>query len=257
MKLISWNVNGIRAWQRKGLIEWFKKESPDFLCIQETKAEKEQLSKELLEIDGYYIYFNSSNERKGYSGTAIYTKHKPEKITYGLGNKILDQQGRQINIFYKKTLIINTYFPNGGGTIPKLLYKLDYFQAFNKFINKYKDQGYNVIFCGDVNIAHNEIDLARPENNKNEVGFLPEERIELDEIIQSGFVDTFRELHPDKVQYSWWDMKTRARDRNVGWRLDYVFTDKKTFKKVKDSYILDEVLGSDHCPVVIDFELKL
>lgn len=252
MKFISWNVNGIRAWYKKEMFDWVMKQSPDFFCVQETKAEPEQLAGDLVYPFGYHSFFNSSEERKGHSGTAIYSKVKPDRVTYGLGVKDLDQQGRQINLYYGRNLLINCYFPNGGGPTERLLMKLKYYDAFLKFVTDHKKKGYHIIFCGDLNVAHEEIDLARPESNKDSVGFLPEERLWIDELIDAGFVDTFRELHPKTVKYSWWDMKTRSRDRNVGWRLDYFFIDKKNLKKVKKAEILDNVLGSDHCPILLE-----
>ncbi len=252
MKIISWNVNGIRAWYKKEMLDWVLKQNPDFFCVQETKAEFEQLPKDLQIPSGYYSFFNSSKERKGHSGTAIYSKIEPDNVTYGLGIKELDQQGRQINLFYKDLLLINCYFPNGGGLEDRLIFKLKYYDEFLKFINKWRENGYKIIFCGDLNVAHEEIDLARPETNKNSVGFLPEERLWMDELTINNYVDTFRKLHPETVRYSWWDMKTRSRDRNVGWRLDYFFTDLEIFKKVKKSEILDYVVGSDHCPVFLE-----
>jgi exodeoxyribonuclease-3 len=255
MKIISWNVNGIRAWEKKGCWEFIQKKSPDFFCVQETKAEKEQLSDYLREPESYFSYFNSSQERKGHSGTAIYAKKEPEKVTYGMGVSDLDKQGRQINLFYKDFVLINCYFPNGGGPIERLLFKLRYYEQFLKFINKQREAGYKVIFCGDVNVAHDEIDIARPKENENKVGFLPEERGWVDEVILNDYFDTFRELNPKTVRYSWWDMKTRARDRNIGWRIDYFFVDKSIFKKVKKSEILDDVLGSDHAPCFLDISI--
>jgi exodeoxyribonuclease-3 len=257
MQIICWNVNGIRAFYKKGAFDWVLDEDPNFFCVQETKAEEEQLPEGLRSPIGYFSYFNSSNERKGHSGTAIYTKHEPEEVTYGLGVKKLDQQGRQINIFYKNFVLINCYFPNGGGGPERLQFKLDYYEEFLKFIKKIQKTGKKVIFCGDVNVAHQEIDLARPESNKKSVGFLPEERAFIDEYISAGFIDTFRDLHPQTVRYSWWDMKTRARDRNVGWRIDYFFVEKSILNKVKKSEIKDNVLGSDHAPLVLNIDLKV
>jgi exodeoxyribonuclease III len=254
-KIISWNVNGIRAWYKKNAFEFIIKESPDIFCIQETKAEENQLSVEIKTLNNHFpfYFFNSSIERKGHSGTAILSKIKPDKVTFGLGKKELDGQGRQINFFFGETVLINCYFPNGGGNENKLLYKLNYFENFVSFIKKLRKQGYSVIFCGDVNIAHEEIDLARPENNKNEVGFLPEERLAIDEIINENFIDIFRNKNPKEIKYTWWDMKTFSRQRNVGWRLDYFFTDKEFFNKNKkiDCKIFDEIQGSDHCPVLL------
>jgi exodeoxyribonuclease-3 len=251
MKIISWNVNGIRAWYKKGAFEWVVSQKPDFFCVQETKAHIEQLNPDILSINNEFPYsnFNSSIEKKGYSGTAIFSKIKPDNVTFGLGIKELDGQGRQINLFFGKRVLINCYFPNGGGEHSKFLYKLRYFKEFIKFINSLKQKGYSIIFCGDINIAHQEIDLARPKSNEKEVGFLPEERVIIDEIIKLGYQDVFRKIHPKKIKYSWWDMKTFSRDRNVGWRLDYFFVDNNIFKKVLNIEIHDEIFGSDHCPV--------
>jgi len=252
MKIVSWNVNGIRAWYKKGAMNWVLSQNPDFFCVQETKAEVEQLTSDLLNPEGYFSYFSSSNERKGHSGTAIYTKKGPEKVTYGLGVKELDQQGRQINLFYKDFVLINCYFPNGGGPTDRLLFKLRYYDEFLRYLSRLNRP---VIFCGDLNVAHDEIDIANPEANKNSVGFLPEERAWVDELISSNYIDTFRKLHHTTVQYSWWDMKTRARDRNVGWRLDYFFVNKEIIEKIKSSDIRDDIPGSDHAPITLELEL--
>jgi exodeoxyribonuclease-3 len=256
MKIYSFNVNGIRAWERKGMYDWFQKLSPDFLCIQETKAHPEQLSKKLQKPEGYFAYFDSATRRKGYSGVCVYTKKEPEKVIYGLGKKELDDEGRQVTLIYKNFALINCYFPNGGGEDHRLEYKLKYFEEFLKFIKKLEKQGKKIIFVGDVNIAHEEIDLARPKQNEKEVGFLPEERAMLDKYEKEGFVDTFRYLHPKTVKYSWWDYKTRARDRNVGWRIDYIWVSKNLIKKVKKAEIHNDIYGSDHCPVSLDIEFR-
>lgn len=257
MKIYSFNVNGIRAWERKRMYDWFQKLSPDFFCIQETKAHPEQLSKKLQKPEGYFAYFNSATRRKGYSGTCIYTKHEPEKVIYGLGKKELDDEGRQITLIYKKFALINCYFPNGGGESHRLEYKLKYFEEFLKFIKKLEKKGLKIIFVGDVNIAHEEIDLARPKQNEKEIGFLPEERAMLDKYEKNNFVDTFRSLHPKIEKYSWWDYKTRARDRNVGWRIDYIWVSKSLKSKVKKAEIHNEIYGSDHCPVSVEIDLKI
>ncbi|HMP67667.1 MAG TPA: exodeoxyribonuclease III [Candidatus Paceibacterota bacterium] len=256
MKIVSWNVNGIRAWYKKeNCLNWILSNNVDIFCIQETKAEKEQLPLELVNLAGYCAYFESSKERKGHSGTAIFTKFKPEKVTFGLGKKEFDQQGRQINLFFKDFVLINCYFPNGGGPVERLNFKLRYYEEFLKFIIKIKKTGKKIVFCGDVNVAHNEIDLARPESNKKSVGFLPAERVWIDQFIQNDFVDVFREFFPTEIKYSWWDMKTRARDRNVGWRIDYFFVDKTILNKIKSVEIFDNVLGSDHAPIGIEIKL--
>lgn len=274
MKIISWNINGIRAWHKKGAMDDLLSLNPEIFCLQETKAEPTQLSEAILAPKGYESYFNWSKERKGYSGTAIYVKTEnnlfnrkdtnskkasnlePEKITHGLGVKELDGQGRQINIFFKDFVLINCYFPNGGGTSDKLLYKLKYYEEFLKFLKNLEKQGYNkIIICGDFNVAHEEIDLARPKENENQVGFLPEERLWIDELEEGKYFDTFRKLNSKTVRYSWWDMKTMARERNVGWRIDYFFASKNLENKIKKSEIHDQILGSDHCPISIELDL--
>jgi len=256
MKIYSFNVNGIRAWEKKGMYDWFINLNPDILCLQETKAHPEQLSKALQNPDGYFAYFDHSKTKKGYSGVCIYSKQKAEKVIYGLGKPNLDQEGRQITLIFKNFVLINTYFPNGGGEKHRFEYKIEYFKEFIKFIKKLEKKHSHIIFTGDVNVAHNEIDLARPKENEKSIGFLPEERALLDEFEKNNFVDTFRNLNPKTVKYSWWDMKTRSRDRNVGWRLDYFWVSKNLSKKVKKSLIHNDIYGSDHCPVSIEIDLK-
>lgn len=255
IEIISWNINGIRAWEKKGLYEQFLQASPDILCLQETKAEKEQLSQNMQSPQGYFAYFNSSKGRKGYSGVAIYTKLEPQKVIYDLGIEELDQEGRQITLIFEDFILINCYFPNGGGESHRLEYKLKYFDAFTKFLKKMEKINKNIVFCGDVNIAHQEIDLARPKENSKHVGFLPEERAKVDTIIGQGYVDVFRTLNPEKVTYTWWDQKSRARDRNIGWRIDYFFTHKDFFESVDNLWIRDSVVGSDHCPIACKIKI--
>jgi len=254
LKIVSWNVNGIRAWYKKGMFDWLLKKSPDIFCFQETKAHPDQLSEDLRNPKGYFSYFDHSRTRKGYSGVAIYTKVKPEKVEYGLGIEKIDQEGRFLALFFKKTVLINTYFPNGGGGPERLKFKLEYYDAYLNYINKLQKKGLNVIFCGDINTAHEEIDLARPKENKENTGFLPIERKWLDKVISHGYVDVWRSLYPQKVMYTYWDMKTFARDRNVGWRIDYFFVGSDFFKNVLDMKILNDIYGSDHCP--IELEIK-
>jgi len=256
MKLISWNVNGIRAWSKKeNTFSWFLKQKPDFFCLQEIKAESNQLTEELLETEGYFSYFESSKMRKGYSGVAIYTKHEPDHVDTGLGIKKLDQEGRFLALHYGNFVVITCYFPNGGGGPVRLKYKFDYYDAFLKYIEKLKKQKKQVIFCGDVNTAHNEIDLARPKANEKNTGFLSEERAWLDKVTSKGWTDTFRFKHPNKKDaYSYWDMKSRARDRNVGWRIDYFFTSPNLEKNIKSAKIHSDIYGSDHCPVSLELK---
>lgn len=250
-KIISWNVNGLRAVHRKnGFLEFIKKEKPDILCLQEMKARKEQLPDEIRNIFGYHSYFNSPEEKKGYSGVAIYTKEEPKKVEYGMGVKKFDTEGRLIAAHYDDFILLNVYFPNGGGGPARLKYKLDFYDEFLEFIEKFRKHGKKIIFCGDVNTAHEAIDLARPKENEENTGFLPEERAWIDEVVYHGYTDVFRHLYPHKVgAYTYWDMKTRARDRNVGWRIDYFFVSQDLLLKIKSTKILSDVYGSDHCPV--------
>ena len=251
--IISWNVNGIRAIYKKGSFDLLMQQNTDFMCIQETKAHVEQLENNLVNPKGYVSYFDHAKTRKGYSGVAIYMKDslpKPNKIDYGFGIKEMDQEGRVISLIFDKWALINCYFPNGGGAPERLKYKLDFYKEFLKYCNKLTKQGLNVIFCGDVNVAHTEIDLARPKENAKSIGFLPEERIWIDKFIESNYVDIFRELHPNKKDvYTWWDMKTFSRERNVGWRIDYFFISKNIMKKAESCTVESNVFGSDHCPI--------
>jgi exodeoxyribonuclease-3 len=254
MKIISWNTNGLRATAKQGFFTpLFKDENPDILCLQETKAEPDQLPEEVRNVPGYYSYFSYPKNKKGYSGVAIYTKEKPREIFYGMGIKKLDDEGRLLGIKLKNFTIINGYFPNGGAGPERLKYKLEFYDAFLKFILKLRKKGENVIFCGDVNTAHEAIDLARPKENEENTGFLPIERAWLDKVVKNNFLDIWRELNPNKINvYTYWDQKTRARDRNVGWRIDYFFVDKKILPKIKNTGMLNNYYGSDHCPIWLE-----
>jgi exodeoxyribonuclease-3 len=254
IRIISWNVNGLRANVKKGAFKWFLKESPDIFCLQETKAHPDQLDEATRSPEGYVSFFDHSKVKKGYSGVAIYVKKKikVEKVEYGLGVPKLDQEGRFLAVFFDDFVLITTYFPNGGGGPVRLKYKLDFYDAFLKYINRLQHEGKKVIFCGDVNTAHTEIDLARPKENEENTGFLPVERKWIDRVLRSGYVDIFRYFHPNDVgKYTYWDMKTFARDRNVGWRIDYFFCSKDILPLVHKAEILDSVMGSDHCPIDI------
>lgn len=256
MKVISWNTNGLRATAKQGyLTPLFAFNNPDIVCLQETKCEPDQLDEKTRNLKGYHSYFSYSKLRKGYSGVAIYSKKEPEKVEYGMGIKKFDDEGRTIVVYYEKFVLINCYFPNAGMSPERLTYKLEFYDAFLKFINKLKKEGYNVIFTGDVNTAHNAIDLARPKANESNTGFLPIERAWLDKVVENNFLDIFRTLNPDKKDvYTYWDMKTRARDRNVGWRIDYFFTNKEFFKNIKSFKTLSDYMGSDHCPIMIEIK---
>jgi len=256
IKILSWNVNGIRAGQRKGFLEWLQKEKPDILCIQETKAEKTQLDEELLMPKGYMTYWNQSKRKRGYSGTAIYTRYKPNKIHSGLGVKEFDQEGRCIVAEFGDLVLFNIYFPNGKGSPERLKFKMGYYEAFQKRALAEVKKGKRVLMCGDVNTAHHPIDLARPKDNESISGFLPMEREWMDGFEAKGFHDTFRIFHPDKAdEYTWWSMRSGARSRNVGWRIDYFYCSEKLKQSVKKAFILQDVMGSDHCPLGVTLEV--
>jgi exodeoxyribonuclease III len=252
MKLVSWNVNGLRSLAKDGYWETFLKTAkPDIFCLQETKASPEQLSEEFSNPAGYSAFFSSCQVRKGYSGVALYSKIEPLKVIYGMGIKEFDEEGRFIGAEYENFWLLNAYFPNGGKGPERIDYKLRFYDAFLAFANKLREQK-PVIFCGDVNTAHEEIDLARPKENEENTGFLPEERAWIDEVISAGYIDSFRHFHPNtKETYSYWDLFTRARDRNIGWRIDYFFVAQEFMKRVKKAEILPDIYGSDHCPVAI------
>ena len=253
MRIISWNVNGIRASHKKGALKEAFDLKPDILCLQETKAEPSQLSEEIKNPKGYFSYFSHSKIKKGYSGVAIFTKEKPEKVTYGIDMPGNDDEGRTVTAHYKDFILINCYFPNGGGAPERLAYKLEFYDAFLKYVNKLKKSGKKIIFTGDVNVAHTEIDIARPKENETHVGFLPEERAWVDEVIANGYVDIFRHFYPNKKDvYTYWDQKSRARDRNVGWRIDYFFASPNILKNIKSFKTHSDIFGSDHCPISIE-----
>jgi exodeoxyribonuclease-3 len=252
MKIISWNVNGLRANVKKGGFDWLLSQKADIFCMQEIKAEADQLPPEVRAPKGYHAFFESSKTRKGYSGVAIYSKVEPLKVEFSIGNPELDQEGRMITVFYEDFVFINCYFPNGGGGPDRLAYKLKFYDAFLKYINKLKKKGHEVIFCGDINTAHTEIDLARPKENMENTGFLPIERAWIDKVVKNNYFDVFRSLYPEKKDaYTYWDMKTFARVRNVGWRIDYFFVTKGILEKIKEVNIHNDILGSDHCPLSI------
>ncbi|KXS44264.1 MAG: exodeoxyribonuclease III [Methanolobus sp. T82-4] len=254
MNIISWNVNGIRAVQKKGFVEWLQKEQPDILCVQETKAQKQQLKDELINIDGYNSYFSSA-ERKGYSGVAIYSKNEPESIRCGFGIEKFDREGRTLIADYGDFVLFNTYFPNGKASSERLDYKMEFYDAFLEYADTLKGKGRKLIICGDVNTAHREIDLARPKENEKVSGFLPEEREWIDKLLSHGYVDTFRHFNKEPEQYAWWSMRTRARERNVGWRIDYFYASENAMGNITDSYIMPDVTGSDHCPIGLELDI--
>lgn len=255
MKLITWNVNGIRAVLNKGFLEWFNKESPDILCLQETKAHPDQLGFELTHPKGYHSYFSSHEGKKGYSGVATFTKREPIKVMEGIGIEQFDREGRVLVTEFDQFILFNVYFPNGKASSDRLQYKLEFYEAFLKHIEELRKKEKKIIFCGDVNTAHKEIDLAHPKENEDVSGFLPIERKWIDRVIEKGYIDSLREFHPEAGQYTWWSMRTGARERNVGWRIDYVFLQKELQKHLKNATILPDVTGSDHCPMAIELDL--
>lgn len=254
LKMLSWNVNGIRAIAKKGFLAWFKEVDPDILCLQETKAWEEQLDDSLTKVDGYHSYFSEAY-KKGYSGTAIYSKFKPKKVTGGIGIEEFDREGRFVIAEYPEFILYNIYYPNGKARAERLRYKLDFYEAFQKHAVKLLKEGKKIIICGDVNTAHKEIDLARPRANEKTSGFLREERDWMDRFFAEGFIDTLRLFTDQPEIYTWWDMLTRARDRNVGWRIDYFFISENLKSNLKDAFTLPEVVGSDHCPVGITIKV--
>jgi len=252
LKLISWNVNGIRAAVRNGLLSYLKEESPDVICFQETKAEQEQVAE--LEWPGDYQQFWNSAEKKGYSGTAIFTRVAPLSVTNGMGDVRLDKEGRVINAEFNGFHLVTVYTPNSQRELARLDYRtLEWDVAFRKHLKKLeKDKP--VIFCGDLNVAHQEIDLANPRTNTKNAGFTIEERNAFTELLDSGFVDTFREFEKGGGHYSWWSYRAGARKRNVGWRIDYFGISEVLRPKLKNAFIRPDVMGSDHCPVGIEIQ---
>jgi exodeoxyribonuclease III len=252
--MCSWNVNGVRAAHSRGSLQWFGERRPDVLCLQETKASEEQLPAELKEVEGYSAFFTAA-ERKGYSGVSLYSKPQPLSVKGGFGIPRFDSEGRTLIADYGEFTLFNIYFPNGKQSKERLRYKLEFYDAFLEYADALREKGSGIVACGDFNTAHEEIDLARPRENSKVSGFLPEERAWMDKFVEHGYVDTFRMFNRDPGHYTWWDLKTRARDRNIGWRIDYFFVSEDLAEKVKASYILAEVTGSDHCPICIELAL--
>ncbi len=256
LKLLCWNVNGIRAVANKGFLDWLNREKPDVLCLQETKAQPEQLDQILREPEGYQVYW-SHPEKKGYGGVATFTREKPlrvEKDFSSLGIQF-DVEGRVILTEYPGFVLLNIYFPNGKKDESRLKYKMDFYDRFLDFVDSLRKKQDRIVICGDFNTAHKEIDLARPKENEKVSGFLPMERAWMDKFVSHDYVDTFRQFNRQPGQYSWWDLKSRARERNVGWRIDYFFVTQELALLVTNAFIMSEVVGSDHCPVGITLHL--
>ncbi len=252
LRLLCWNVNGIRAAYRKDLGGLLRQDGADVICLQETKATPDQLPEELRNVPGYHSYFVSPEEKKGYSGVCIYTKEEPKKVIPGFGQRRFDSEGRTLVAYYDDFVLFNIYFPNGKASPERLRYKMEFYQEFLEVARRTVEGGRHVIVCGDVNTAHQEIDLARPKENAKVSGFLPQERKWIDDLLAAGFVDTFRMFDQSPERYTWWDMKTRARERNVGWRIDYFFVDEGLRPKCRDAFIMPGVQGSDHCPIGLE-----
>ena len=251
MKLISWNVNGLRAVYKKGFLDFFNDIDADIFCVQETKMQEGQIT---LELEKYEQYFNYA-VRKGYSGTAVFTKIKPEKVTYGIGIEEHDQEGRVITLEFKNFYLVNCYTPNSGRELARLEYRMTWEDTFKEYL-KQLDKNKPVIICGDLNVAHKEIDLKNPKTNRKNEGFTDEERNKISNLLEAGFTDSYRKLYPDKENaYTWWSYMGNARAKNIGWRIDYFLTSNRICDKIKEAYIFDKILGSDHCPIGLDINL--
>lgn len=252
MKLISWNVNGIRACVQKGFLDFFKEVDADIFCIQESKLQEGQIE---LDLEGYHQYWNYA-KKKGYSGTAIFTKQEPIEVTYGLGIEEHDQEGRVITLEFEQFYMVTVYTPNSQNELARLPYRMEWEEAFKEYLKKL-DEKKPVIVCGDLNVAHKEIDLKNPKTNQKNAGFTIEERTKFSELLENGFTDTFRYFYPDMVEiYSWWSYRFKAREKNAGWRIDYFLTSSSLDERLVGAKIHTEVLGSDHCPVELEISFE-
>ena len=252
MKFISWNVNGIRACLGKGFEDFFKSEDADFFSIQETKMQEGQAE---IQTHGYEQFWYSA-EKKGYSGTAIFTKHKPLSVTYGINKEEHSHEGRAITLEYENFYLVNVYTPNAQRELARIDYRMEWEDALREYLMEL-DQKKPVIYCGDLNVAHEEIDLKNPKSNRGSAGFSDEERGKFSTLLSSGFKDTFRSLYPDTVKYTWWSYMFKSREKNVGWRIDYFVVSNRLMQKVRDSIIYNEIMGSDHCPVGLEIDLDV
>ncbi len=255
MKFISWNVNGLRAVIGKGFKDFFKEIDADIFCLQETKMQEEQIDDNMKKFfQSYYAYWNSA-VKKGYAGTAVFSKEKPLKVTYGIGIEEHDQEGRVITLEFEKFYLVDCYTPNSKRELERLDYRMIWEDAFRTYLLKL-DESKPVILCGDLNVAHEEIDLKNPKSNRRNAGFTDEERNKMTELLKAGFTDSFRYLYPEKEGcYSWWSYMFQAREKNAGWRIDYFIVSKSIEDKIRDSVIYSEVMGSDHCPIGIEIEI--
>lgn len=253
MNIISYNVNGIRAAIKKGFLDWLQHANPDVLCLQETKAQPDQLDLSVFEAAGYPYHYWFSAQKKGYSGVAIFSKQKPNNITYGCGIDHMDFEGRILRVDFDEVSVMSLYLPSGTN-LARLDYKFQFMDEFQEYVNQLKTEYPNLIICGDYNICHKAIDIHDPVRNKNVSGFLPEEREWLDNFMQSGFIDSFRYLNPEPHQYSWWSYRANARNNNKGWRIDYALVSTPLEKNISRSFILPEAKHSDHCPVGLELK---
>ena len=249
MKLISWNVNGLRACMQKGFLDFFQETDADIFCLQETKLQEGQIA---LDLPGYHQYWNYA-EKKGYSGTAIFTKEEPIQVTYGIGIEEHDHEGRVLTLEYPAFYLVNCYTPNSQDGLKRLDYRMTWEDAFRAYLLAL-DAKKPVILCGDLNVAHTEQDIKNAKTNRMSAGFTDQERAKMTELLEAGFADSFRVLHPDEVKYSWWSYRFHAREKNAGWRIDYFITSKRINDKLQKAAIHTDVLGSDHCPVEVDIE---
>ncbi len=255
MRIFSWNVNGLRAVVKKGFFDWLKSEAPDVVCLQEIKARTEDLDESILNPDGYHAVWNPA-ERKGYSGVAVFTKKKPGAVHLGIGVERFDLEGRVIRMEFKDFDLLNVYFPNGTSGSERLQYKMQFYDSFLEHCETLRGQGRELVITGDLNTAHKPIDLKNPKANQKNSGFLPEEREWVDKFIGHGYVDSFRVFNNAPDQYTWWSYRFNVRANNIGWRIDYFFVTEGLMKKVKDSFITPEIMGSDHCPIGLDIKAK-
>ena len=250
MKLISWNVNGLRACAKKGFFEFLETEQPDFCCLQETKMQPDQAD---FDLGDRHVYWHSA-EKKGYSGTAIFAKEEPLSVCYGIGDPAHEGEGRVITLEYPQFYLVTVYTPNSQDGLKRLAYRMEWDDAFRAYLVAL-DQKKPVIVCGDMNVAHEEIDLKNPKTNRKNAGFTDEEREQFTALLHAGFTDTFRALHPDEVKYSWWSYRFHAREKNAGWRIDYFLVSNRLLEQVSDAEIRNDVFGSDHCPVSLTVTL--
>lgn len=257
MRLVSWNVNGIRAVMKKDFLESLNRLNADIVCLQETKIQEDQRSREMIDIEGYHSFWSYSTVKKGYSGVAVYSREEPLEVNHGMGIPHFDDEGRILELVFERFRLYNIYFPNGQKDDERLQYKLDFYQAFFEYLAPLREQGIPLVITGDYNTAHNDIDLRHPRANEKRSGFLRIERDWLDRIVEQGYVDTFRHLYPDTIKYSWWSYRANARKTNAGWRIDYFFVSQNLIDQgwLKDAFIDNDIFGSDHCPVGIDLSI--